>query len=229
MSWRNRPPSQYTARKGGSRVPYFWTFVLTGLVCIAVGLGGGVVLANQSAPKLTHPMTRKHVAKRQHLIARANTTLGVLTNIRGATLLGKEHRDVCATAKGGLLARGWYESGCGIEVSWYVAARGDPHAVKRAVRARMMKQNVPRTSDFTWTESSGPLPSKPSGKVRAVRARDKGALSGLQRGSALNFPEQERIYRERVTSFHLASAYQAHRRGHPVVARVSLVAEYAWT
>ncbi|MGH3424137.1 MAG: hypothetical protein ACRDO8_05375 [Nocardioidaceae bacterium] len=229
MSWRTRPPSQYTAAKGGSRVPFFWTFVLIGLVCLAVGLGGGLALANQSAPKLIHPTAPKQVAKRERLTERADTTLGALTDIRGATLLGKEQRDVCATAKGGLLARGWYESGCGIEVSWYVGAKGNPSAVKRAVRAWMERQNVPRTSDFTWTESSGPLPRKPSGKVRAVNARAKGALTSLQHGSPLSFPQRDHIYRERVTSFHLASAYRAHRRGHPVVARVSLVAQYAWT
>lgn len=227
MSWRTRPPSQYNARKGGPRVPFFWSFVLTGLVCLAVGLGGGLALAGQNDPHTIDPA--KHAAKRKHLAAREDTALGALTRIGGSTLLGKERRDVCATSKGGLLARGWYESGCGIEVSWYLAVKGSPGAAKRAVRARMERQHIPRIADFIWTKKSGPLPRKPSGNVGAVNGRMKGALTGLQRDRALSFPEKDRVYHERTTSFDLASAYRTHRHGHPVLLRVSLVAQYAWT
>lgn len=227
VSWRSRPPSQYSATKGRVRFPHFWSFVLTGLICLAVGLGGGLALAGQDGSKLVSPT--KRAAKREHLTSRENGTLGVLTTIDGTVLLGKERRDVCATARGGWTAKEWYASGCGIEVTWYLAAKGSPRAVKRAVRARMERQHVPRVSDFTWTKNSGPLPRKPSGQVRAVDAHTKGALTHLKRGRALSFPKQGRVYHDRVTSFDLASAYQPHRHDHPVLVRVSLVAQYAWT
>lgn len=239
MAWRSRPPSQYAGvKKGGGHVP-FWALVLVAVVCLCLGITAGLTLRNDD--ESVAPAAKNVSKKRSRMLTDANEKLAALTQldaavgVRGApssfglVVLGKERRDICVTGKSVLLFADHYGSACGVQVTWYVATkRGNTKTVEAAAYERFEAMRVPRLADFHWSSDTGPLPSELSGQVRAVDATSPEVISGLQQSSVLAFPEMDKTYYERSTSFDLNTSY--HEKGNDglVVARISLVAEYAF-
>lgn len=237
MTWRNRPPSQYAKAKGaGVRIP-FWALVLVAVVCLALGMTAGISLREDE--QIVDPLADGPMEKRQQLVERANDELGALTqldaatNIEGAPTsfglvrLGGERRDVCVTGQHGFKVHDWYNSACGVQVTWYLAAkRGSPSMLEQAARKRFAARRIPTVGSFTWTEDSGPLPSKLSGEVHAGRAS---SLDDFQHASHLRFPEQNAVYHDALRTFDLQDAYREHGGKRKYVVRITLLAQYSWT
>lgn len=241
MTWRSRPPSQHAnTKKGGAHTP-FWALVLTAFVCFALGLTAGLTLFADDE-EIADPRGERTADRRQQLIDEAHghlialSQLDAATNVVGAptrfglVVLGKEERDVCVTGQHGFKVHDWYDSACGIQVTWYLAAkRGSTATVEAAANARFKGRRVPTVESFAWNDESGPLPSELSGEVDARRAGSAGQLHALQRAAQIDFPEQDAVYHDALTTFDLASAYTSRGKGRNVVARLSLVAQYTWT
>lgn len=240
MSWRSRPPSQYKdVKKVGARVP-LWAFALASVVCLALGITAGLTLRSND-DQIVDPLANGPMKKRGELVTLAHKELAALTqldaatNIKGAptsfglVTLGKEERDVCVTGQHGFKVHDWYNSACGVQVTWYLAAkRGSPQQLEAAARARFKARRAPTVSSFTWTEDSGPLPSKLSGEVHAQRT-SAGKLDDFQHATHLRVPEQNAIYHDAVRTFDLETAYRDHGGRRKNVVRLSLLAQYSWT
>ncbi|MQA04896.1 MAG: hypothetical protein GEV07_19980 [Streptosporangiales bacterium] len=239
MSWRSRPPSQYEGLKSaGGHIP-LWVLLLVAVLCLALGGAAGLTLPQEEP--LADPNARKSERKRDKLIDEAHDELTGATQLDAATgvagmpsrfdlvVLGKEEQDVCVTAWDGWKAHNWYESACGVEVTWYLAARrGTPKMVEAAAKARFKARKIPTVGSFAQDEESGPLPDKLSGEVVAARMGTQ-ALVDIKDDAQLQFPEMQDVYHDRVTTFDLATAYREHGGKRKVVARMSLLAQYTWT
>lgn len=240
MSWRNRPPRQYdgVTKSGGAHTP-LWALVLVGLLCLVLGTAAGVTLRQPEV--LADPASKQSERKRERLITKAHDELTGATQLDAATgvlgmpssfglvVLGKEEQDVCVTAWDGLKAHNWYESACGVEVTWYLAARrGSPKTIEAAAEARFAARKIPTVETFSQDEETGPLPNELSGEVQAVRVGGS-ALTNLQDDAQLEFPEMQNVYHDRVTTVDLNAAYRDRGEKRKVVARMSLLAQYTWT
>ncbi|HEX6446360.1 MAG TPA: hypothetical protein VF053_14795 [Streptosporangiales bacterium] len=236
--WRTRPPSQYVATKGKGGAS-LWLVLIVGVICLALGAAAGLAL--RGGNNTVDPDDPKAATKRTELATRAAAELAALVQLDAATgvpgeptsygvvLLGKERRDTCATGDKGFTARGWYSSGCGIKITWYLAVQhGSVKSVRAAAQARFKARRIPDAGSFEWTKKSGPLPSKLSGQVAATTNLSARGLAALQQGTAIRFPEQKSVYRDHVTTVDLNTAYTDHGGRRPVVARISLLAQYAW-
>lgn len=236
--WRTRPPSQYVQTKGKGGAS-FWLVVIVGVIGVALGAAGGLSLHGSGST--VDPNTPKNAAKREQLVSQAGAELAALVQLDaavgvpgqptnyGVTVLGKERRDTCATGDKGFTARGWYSSACGVKVTWYLAVRhGSVASVKAAAMARFKARRIPDADSFEETEKSGPLPHRLSGQFAATTNVSKRGLDALQSGTAIRFPEQESVYHDRTVTVDLSTAYAENGGRRPVVARISLVAQYAW-
>lgn len=236
--WRARPPSQYVETKGKSGTSW-WLLLIVAVVCLALGATAGLKL--RSGNSMVDPDDVKAAAKREQLAGQAAGELAALVQLDAAVgvpgepttydavLLGKERQDVCATSETGFTARGWYASGCGIQITWYLAVGNDSvKSVNAAVRARLQARRIPGAGSFKWTEKSGPLPDKLSSSHASTTDVSARGLTRFQHDVSIHFPEQDQVYRNVVTTVDLPTAY-ADRGGHRrVVTRISLVAQYAW-
>ncbi|MBO0829373.1 MAG: hypothetical protein J2P24_16485 [Streptosporangiales bacterium] len=236
--WRTRPPSQYVQTKG-KRGGSLWLTVIVGIICLALGAAAGLTVRGNG--NTVGPDDPKAAAKRDQLTASADAELAALAQLDGAigvpgeptsygvSVLGKERRDTCATGDKGFTKHGWYSSACGVKVTWYLAAQhGSVASIEAAIRARFKARRIPDADAFTWTEHSGPLPSRLSGQFTATTNVSARGLHALQEGTAIHFPEQKSRYRDETTTVDLPTAYAGHRTRSPVVARISLLAQYAW-
>lgn len=236
--WRTRPPSQYTATKG-KRGTSLWLVLIVGVICLALGVTAGLTL--HGGGNTVDPNDPKAAAKRTDLTSQADGELAALVQLDaavgvpgeptsyGVVVLGKERRDTCVTGDKGFTARGWYSSACGIKITWYLAVRhGSVKSIRAATQARFDARRIPNADSFKWTEKSGPLPDRLSGQFAATTNLSAGSLRKFQDGTAIKFPEQKSVYRDQLSTVDLGSVY-ADRGGHrPVIARVSLLAQYAW-
>lgn len=229
MSWRARPPSQFEMTGGSASSPSFWMVVIVAIIALAVGLVGGLVLANQIGVDRVDPAGTKAAAKRAKLVAHADRQLASVARLHGAALLGNERTNVCVTGKHNLLGGASYDSACGVQVSVYLAIPGTPESARKAARVRLAEQHIPPRADFQSSDSSGPLPKRLHGTVVSTGRTGADRLAVFQRQARLSIPDQETVYYTRTTTFDLSAAYHKHRNGHPVVTRISLVAQYAWT
>lgn len=241
MTWRSNPPSQYVdVNKVGVRVP-LWALALISIICLALGITAGLTLRDDG-DQVVDPLANGPMQKREELVTLAHQELAALTqldaatNIKGAptsfglVTLGKEERDVCVTGQHGFKVHDWYSSACGVQVTWYLAAKhGSPATLDAAAEARFKGRRIPTVSSFTWTEDSGPLPSKLSGEVHAQRAGSGSTLDDFQHATHLRFPEQNAVYHDTVRTFDLATAYRDHGGKRRNVVRLSLLAQYSWT
>lgn len=240
MSWRSNPPSQYVKVGGGLRVP-LWSLVLSSFVCLALGITAGFTVTGGDEAEPADPHSAALTKKRDALVREAHTELlavsqiDAVTNVLGAptsyggVVLGREVRDVCVLGMHGWKVHDWYDSACGVQVSWYLAtARGSPDTVEAAVRSRFEAREIPTVDSFQWTEKSGPLPSELSGEVQADTTSSTGP-SEFQQSTRLRFSEQNSTYHDSVQTFDLPAAYKEHSGKRKVIARISLVVQYAWT
>lgn len=237
--WRTRPPSQYTQTSGKRGAP-LWLVVVVGVIGLALGAAGALSL--RGGGRTVDPNDPATAAKRRQLASRAAGELAALVQLDaavgvpgeptsyGVVVLGKERRDTCATGDKGFTARGWYSSACGVKVTWYLAVQdGSVRSIRAATQARFKARRIPDADSFTWTEKSGPLPSRLSGQFAATDKVSARGLGTLQDGTAIHFPEQKNVYRDETSTIDLPAAYTDHGRHSRVVARVSLLAQYAWT
>lgn len=236
--WRTRPPSQYAPTKGKGGASLLLVAIV-GVVCLALGAAAGLGL--RGGGSTVDPNDPKAAATRERLAIRAAAELAALVQLDaavgvpgqptsyGVVMLGKEQRDTCATGDKGFTARGWYSSACGIKITWYLAVRhGSVKSVNAAARARFKARRIPDADTFKWTEKSGPLPKRLSSQFAATTNVSARGLVTFRRGTAIHFPEQKSVYRDQVTTTDLATAYADHGGRGPVVARISLLAQYAW-
>lgn len=236
--WRARPPSQYVATKGKSGTS-LWLLLIVAVVCLALGATAGLKL--RGGGTVVDPNDAKAAAKRERLATQAAGELAALVQLDAAiglpgeppsydaVVIGKERQDVCATSESGFTARGWYASGCGIRITWYLAvAHGSVTSIDAAAQARMKARRTPSVHSFRWTQQSGPLPNRLSGEYASTTDVSAKGLARFQDGVRIHFPEQDKVYRDEVTTPDLRTAYDDHGGHRPVVTRVSLVAQYAW-
>lgn len=236
--WRTRPPSQYVQTKG-KRGASLWLIVIVGVICLGLGAAAGLTLRGNGSA--LDPNSRRVTGKREQLTTRADAELAALVQLDGAVgvpgeptsygvvVLGEERRDTCATGDKGFTARGWYSSACGIKITRYLAVRhGSLASIEAAARARFKARRIPNADSFHWTQKSGPLPTRLSGQFAATRNVSARGLAAFQRGTRISFPEEKSVYRDQTTTVDLRSAYAEHGHRSPVVARISLLAEYAW-
>ncbi|MQA81270.1 MAG: hypothetical protein GEV10_22765 [Streptosporangiales bacterium] len=240
MSWRSNPPSQYVKVRGGLRVP-LWSLVLSSIVCLALGITAGLTVPGNDAEP-ADPHSTALAKKRDALVRTAHAELLAVSQIDavtdvlgtpssfGVVVLGREVRDVCVLGSHGFKVHDWYDSACGVQVSWYLAtARGSADMVEAAARSRFQARRIPSVESFRWTEDSGPLPSRLSGEAHADTIGSSADLSEFQRSTQLRFSEQNSTYHDSVRSFDLPAEYRERGGKRKVVARITLVAQYAWT
>lgn len=241
MSWRSNPPSQYVKVGGGLRVP-LWSLVLSSFVCLALGVTAGLTVTNGNDTEPADPHSAALTKKREALVRTAQgelmavSQIDAVTDVKGApssfggVVLGREIRDVCVFGMHGWKVHDWYDSACGVQVTWYLAtARGSTQTVESAVRSRFEAREIPTVDDFHWNERTGPLPGRLSGEVQVQSVESSTDLSLFQRSSSISIPEQQSTYHDSLRSFDLPEEYKEHGGKRRVIVRVSLVAQYAWT